>query len=275
VTWDCASPPNLDQYPAAEARIEATVAGNGKLSADALLLLGANERGFFTIEYLLWGDGDNDAVLAAFTGDGSGATRRRAYLRLASKDLATRASQLLTEWEPEGGNYLERYLTTGLPDSTFDSMKQAISMTTSNLVFASEDVSLVALGDPLGKNHGGEPKPDFIRGWRSDNAAADMQSYLLGIRNMYNGSRDGTRSLGLGVIVQERNPTTHAAVEEALDAAIKSLAAMPRPLRAAVEDENPKVEAAYDANAALTRVLATDVIAALGATLSPSDNDGD
>lgn len=267
--------PNLDQYPAAEARIEATMAKDDALTADSLLLLGANERGFFTLEYLLWGDGDNDEVLAAFTGDGTGPARRRAYLRLVSKDLAKRAGQLITEWEPDGGNYVARYTTPGLPDSAFESMKQAISKATSNLVFASEDVSLVALGDPLGKFHGGEPKPEFIRGWRSDNASADMQSYLIGVRNVYNGSLDGARRLGLGVIVQERNAETHRQVEETLEAALESLRAMPRPLKEAIEKRDAKVEAAYDANTALTKLLAVDVIAALGATLSPSDNDGD
>lgn len=267
--------PNLDQYPAAEARIEATMTRDDKLTAESLSLLGANERGFFTLEYLLWGDGDNDVVVAAFTGDENGPARRRKYLRLVSKDLVQRADALVTAWEPEGGNYLENYVTTGAPPAAFQDMKWAIATTASNLVFASEDVSLVALGDPLGKFHGGEPKPELIRGWRSDNASADMQSYLVGVRNVYNGSRDGTRRLGLGVIVQERNAATHAKVEETLEAAVDSLKALPRPLKTAIVDKDAKVEEAYEATTALTRLLAVDVIAALGSTLFNSDNDGD
>jgi predicted lipoprotein len=60
-----------------------------------------------------------------------------------------------------------------------------------------------------------------------------------------------------------------------LDAATTAVAAIPEPFTAALNDSPETVTAAYDAMKALKRVLATEVLSSLGASLKFSDNDGD
>jgi predicted lipoprotein len=61
----------------------------------------------------------------------------------------------------------------------------------------------------------------------------------------------------------------------ALADAEAALLAIPEPFTDALTDSPETAQAAYDSLKALKRVLATEVLSSLGASLKFSDNDGD
>ncbi|HSD11301.1 MAG TPA: imelysin family protein, partial [Candidatus Binatia bacterium] len=68
----------IDFAPIRADRIEQEIADTAELTPEHVAALGANVKGFIAIEYLLFDpDGDDDAVLASFSG---GDGRRAAYL---------------------------------------------------------------------------------------------------------------------------------------------------------------------------------------------------
>ena len=80
---------------------------------------------------------------------------------------------------------------------------------------------------------------------------------------------------GIDQLVTAQSPATHRAMLEALDAAQRAVDEIPRPFRTALLERSPEVQRAYDAVKTLQRLLATEVVAVLGATLKFNDNDGD
>jgi hypothetical protein len=102
-----------------------------------------------------------------------------------------------------------------------------------------------------------------------------MASTLRGIRNIYLGSRDGELRGGISGLLAAQSPAIDRNVRAALDAAMVAVVAIPMPYRDAILAKDPRALAAYDAVQELQTILATEVIATLGATLKFNDNDGD
>ncbi len=258
------------------------LAGTEALTPAYLATLGANKRGFHAIEVLLFGAGDGDAasVLTALA-DATGGPRHRAYLTAASRLLADEAGALLEAWAPAQGGFVERVVDLG-GASPFATIKQSTDALVNESVFLAELIADGKLGKPMGVPSGGTPVPSLIQSRPSDGAIDDMLGNLRGLRAAWTGRRagpDGTADddapAGLGDLVARRSTTTAARVAREPDAAEAALAAVPRPFVTALLDGAPEVEAAWTAVRELRLTLATEVIAALGATLSFNDNDGD
>ena len=64
-------------------------------------------------------------------------------------------------------------------------------------------------------------------------------------------------------------------MREAIDEALAAIAAIPHPYRDALTGEPASIDAALEAVRALQRLLGTEVVAVLGATLAFNGNDGD
>jgi predicted lipoprotein len=142
-------------------------------------------------------------------------------------------------------------------------------------VFLSEVVADTKLGKPLGSATGGEIDPAAQESERSGASITDALGNLRGVRNVYFGSRDGSAAPSLSSLVRSRSPSADVHAREALAAAEASLLAIPEPLSEALVAAPETVNAAFEAVKTLKRVLATEVLGTLGASLKFNDNDGD
>ncbi len=262
----------LDQWPVEAAQIEALVAGEMVIDDAFVDALGASRKGFHAIEHLLFDAAGGDAaVLARLTTDAR-AARRLALVVVYAEDLAQGADALRAAWAPGEGDYLTRFVEIGSPEAAFMNIKAAVDALVNQSVFLSELVAVGKLGKPMGKQSGGEPRPELEESAPSDQSLDDMLANLAGLRAIYEGSGAGQ---GLSRLVVEARPAIDRQVRTDLAAAEAALAAIPRPLAAAFLAHAPELEIAYAAVKALQATLATEVVAALGATLSFNDNDGD
>lgn len=241
------------------ARIEEILASNTPLTPDVVATLGANRKGFHAIEYLLFGD--------------TTSARRRDYANALAADLATRADELRAAWRE--GDYVTRFVEIGRPGASFVTIKAAIDRMVNASIFLAEVVQDAKLGRPMGKQAGGVPNVKLAESGPSDNSLDDIAANLRGLRAVWNGSRSGNDTTGLGAILAQLHPALDHQVRAELDAALAAIAAVPRPFADALVARAPELEAAYAAMQKLRRTLSVDVIAGLGATLSLNGNDGD
>lgn len=265
---------NLDQSPVDSVKIGVELASDSELTAAHVRGLGANKRGLHAIELLLFPAEDAELEAALLADDEAG-QRRRQFARAAARVVADAAGELEAAWSPDGGDYARRFTQPGAPDSVSKDVQAALDTLLNETVVLSEVVANVKLGKPLGTTNGGKVEPALQESERASASVSDMLANLRGIRNVYFGTRDGTVSTSLSSLVHAKSPSADAHARAALGDATAALEAIPEPLTQALTESPELVTAAYEAAKQLKRVLATEVLSSLGASLKFSDNDGD
>jgi putative iron-regulated protein len=264
----------LDQQPVDPAKIDAELEGEAALTPRYLLSIGANKRGLHGIEYLLFPESDaalEQALLAA----GEAGARRREYLASAAQIVADSALALQAAWHPSAAGYATKFSEPGAPGSVSPDVQSGLDTLLNQAVFLSEVVANTKLGKPLGAATGGEIDPAAQESERSGASITDALGNLRGVRNVYFGSRDGSVAPSLSSLVRSKSPSADLHARQALGAAEASLLAIPEPLTDALVEAPETVSAAFEAVKTLKRVLATEVLGTLGASLKFNDNDGD
>ena len=264
----------LDQTPVDTAKIDAELASDSELTLDHLRSLGANKRGLHAIEYLLF-PSDDAALEAALVVDALEGERRRHFASAAGRLVADNADALYAAWAPEMGDYAGRFAEPGGPDSVSTTVQAGLDTLLNETVVLSEVIANVKLGKPLGAATGGAVDPAAQESERSGASLSDMLSNLRGARNIYFGTRDGSVGPSLSGLVRAKSPGADLHARTALSDAETALSAIPEPFTAALTESPELVTAAYDSVKTLKRVLATEVLSSLGASLKFSDTDGD
>jgi putative iron-regulated protein len=264
----------LDQAPIDVAKVDAELASSNELTPEHLLTLGANKRGLHAVEYLLF-PADDSELEAALLADDSAGERRRQFASVAGQLVADAARELERAWRPEGGDYAGRFSRPGAPDSVDRTVQAGLDTLLNETVVLSEVLANAKLGKPLGVASGGRVDPTAQESQRAQASLTDMLSNLRGVRNVYLGTREDAAVTSLSSLVHAKSPSTDLHARTALDDAEAALRAIPEPFEQALTDSPKRVQKAYDAVKALKRVLATEVLGTLGASLKFSDNDGD
>jgi len=256
----------IDVAPAEPEGIEALAAGTAEISDSTISKAGGREKGFLGLEYLLFVDRTTDR--APVLADDDSAERRRALALAMAHEIQKSAHQLDDAWEPSAGNYIGQLETAGKGSTQYASQRAAVDDMVGGVAYALEVVVGVRLAQPLGRKSGGVPDPSLDPTPRSDNAVADMQATLFGIDAMYAGD-------GFSTVVRPKSVKLDELVLDSLTNVEVAIAAIPAPFSKAVVDDTSVVKSAFDIAADLKKTWNSDVSSALGATLKPSDNDGD
>lgn len=263
----------IAQWPIDVDDIEALIAGDEPIDRAFVDGQGGNKKGMAAAEYLLFTAPAGGDVVAALA-----APRRRAYLDAVLDALAAEAGGLAVAWRDDYG---ARFLAIGDDGAPFADIKEAVDAVVNASVFLAENVADGRLGKPLGATTGGDPLPALVESPWSDHGAADLLAAYDGLAQILDAPAAGAADPAdpatgrLGALIAAQRPAVAARVRRELAAAAAAVAAMPHPLTAAVAARAPEVEAAWVAARALKTTYQTEVIAALGATLSLNDNDGD
>lgn len=268
------SPAVLDQSPIDTAKLDAELASETELTPQHLRSLGANKRGLHAIEYLLFPE-DDATLEAALLADDVVGERRRQFASVAGQLVAAGADALWAAWEPEKGAYARRFSQPGEPDSVSGSVQAGLDTLLNEAVVLSEVIANVKLGKPLGVTTGGSVDPAAQESERAGASLSDMLGNLRGIHNIYFGAREGQAEPSLSTLVHAKSPSADVHAQAALADAQAALLAIPEPFGVALTESPETVRAAYDSLKTLKRVLATEVLSSLGASLKFSDADGD
>ncbi len=257
----------IDVAPADNAGIEALVAGRGAVDDAAVSNAGGKKKGFLGLEYLLFPDPAGTDPAPVLADDGADARRRTLALSMGD-EIAASARQLDDTWELDKVGYIAEFEHPSLGARRYFSELDALNDLIGGGAFALENIVGVRLAWPLGRHNGGTPDPSQDPTSRSDNAVADMQSSLEGFVAVYSLPAFAEQ-------VKLHSSALDQRVNAEIGSSQASLAAIPTPFAAAVVDQTPMVQAAYDANQALKHTWDSDVTLALGATYRVGEIDGD
>lgn len=251
----------IDVAPASGADIEAIVAGTKTIDLASVGAQGGKTKGFLGLEYLLFAK-----PLADLSGDGAPA-RRRALAHWQAAEIAQTAHQLADAWTGSA-SYASQVTNAGKGSTRYLSQRAAIDDLVGGVAYALELVVGVRLAYPLGRKNDGTPKPDLDPTGASDNLVADVKASLDGVSAVYTGQGLQSRAAATSAALDQKFTTD-------LAACAAKVAAIPAPFATAVTTQTAVVQAAYDACKTAKATWNTDVTSALGATLRPTDNDGD
>lgn len=295
----------MDWWPANPERMEALIAGDEALTPEFIGRQGSTVKGLFALERLLWApDQDDEALLAGLDASSAAAAERRCRYAAGAAEAMDRswrqadavwrgsaadsAAGAGTDSATNSGTAAAPGATTGgltPPLQHFDSRQEAINAVVNRLVFVSQELDGM-LAKPLGRRTGGTPQPETAQGTLSGSTVASVVDGLCGIRALWIGDRSAHCSEpdtapheavfpALGELVRARSPETADHVAAALDTAIAAVRALPEPFTSTLAQDPARVEAAFQAEKALERALATEVVGVLGVNLTFNANDGD
>lgn len=253
--------PNMDSWPLDQAGIENILkSGNwGALewSDDSEAEAAQGVRGFHTLEYLLWKDGQPRTVEDADykANAASWCNYMKAVANLLKKD----AEELYAAWNEryEGGDaYVNLFKNHG--NSTYQTALACAEEIIDGCITIAEEVGLAKIGDPYNLYVSGEKEAALyaVESWYSWHSRDDYTNNIYSIRNAYYGTLDGTvANNSLAAFVKENNAALDALVKASIKSAEEAIQAIPQPFRNHIN--STEADEAMDACATLAATLET------------------
>ena len=267
----------IDSWPVNSAMLDALLASTAGLSPADASRLGATQRGFPGLEYLLFDSSVTDAdVLARFVDPVTGARRLELCESLAL-DLASVTKKVSDAFAGPTG-YGNEIATAGTGSKIYPEQSQGVDKVVTGLLYAAELVEMKKLAKPLGIN--GSKTTNIItpaaeEGPRSDSSIADIQADLAGIQAIYAGTYGAHVGTGVGTAVRDMNAGADMRFMQALAGAVAAVNAIPPPFRVALVQNPASIMAAATAVQAVQDSIKTDVAGTLGASLGFGFSDSD
>ena len=243
--------PSIDSWPVNKADLDAVLGSDATLTKEYIDGLEGTLKGFHTIEYLLFGTGNNKPV-ASFT------ARELEYLVGVTRSFKGATAQLVSSWAPTGENFAAQLSNAGNQGSVYTSQKDALQELVEGMIGICDEVGNGKIGDPFSQQDRTLEESQF-----SDNSNNDFQDNIRSVRNVYRGEYNGTSGAGIGTLVAAKNPALDTRVRAEIDAAIASIGEMTPSFGQAIFNNKGKVEAAQDAILKLKTTLEGDVMNAV------------
>ncbi|WP_242921318.1 imelysin family protein [Pontibacter liquoris] len=261
---------NLNIYPTSASEIEANIAaGTYDLQTSANL----DAKGFPALDYLLYSKPTEAEVITLYTVDAQAANRKK-YLRDVAGLIKQRAETVYTGWTSD--NYADTFQKAA---------GTAVGSAVGNLVNQlNSDIDLTKrakVGIPSGRFTAGSAYPEKVEAYYSRNSLELLKRAISAEKAVFMGvSASGTNGPGLDdyldhVSAKYNNNLLSDAIEAQFDAALAAADAVQGPLSEAVTTQPQAVTKVYDELQKLIVLTKTDMPAALGVTITYTDNDGD
>lgn len=162
-------------------------------------------------------------------------------------------------WNPEENNFAENFIKAGQEGSLYRSRKAALEEVGEGMVIIADEVANGKIEVPLNGNSG-NAKPEAEESRFSNNSKLDFANNIRSIRNLYNGSLDGSVKTGLSAVVSKNDTALDARIETAIEEAISSIEAIPGNFTVAIENDREAVAAAQQKVADLKAVLESELL---------------
>lgn len=260
---------HINIFPTTTTQIESNVnAGAYDLQASANL----PAKGLPAIDYLLYGKASEADLLALFSTDAQAANRKK-YLQDVSSLLRQQADNTLNGWI---GGYAATF-----KQSPGTAVGSAVANLVNQLNFEIDLIKRSKVGIPAGKFTANTPLPEKTEALYSRSSLALLKKAIQAQKMLFEGSTAaGNNGPGLDdylnhVGAQYNNKPLSAAISQQFDAALLAVDALSVPLSEAVTAQPQLVSKVYEELQKLIVLTKTDMPAALGVSISYTDNDGD
>ncbi|MGV2829749.1 imelysin family protein [Myxosarcina sp. GI1(2024)] len=236
---------DLDDWPVNQTDVAAVLNSDESLTLDYVENLQTTQKGFHTIELLLFGT-DNDKVVADFT------DRELELLEVLTAAFHQSAVELATSWSEGVAGYppYREVLATAGDSSNpaYPTVNAAVEEIVQGIIGCLDEVANVKIGEPLetGSTEGFESR-------FSHSSLSDFKNNLHSVKNAYLGRISATSAVqsSLSDLVAANNPQLDSRVKQELEAAMSALEAIPEP----VETNFTDAETAAKMKAAQAEIL--------------------
>lgn len=247
-------------WPARPAAVEAALAETTAINETAVSNLGADARGMYALEYLLFPlEGDEATAAAAFSGDAG--RRRRELCRALAVNVARYADSA------------SKSLGDGLAFSTSFAQGGQLSLSAlvQQMIETVETLSTNRLELVLGLAQSRMLKPHELEGWPSGTSQAITLAQLTATEQLYRGGKSG----GISDLAAASAPAIAERVSQKYAIAVEAVRSLGAPLERVVTTDREKLKSAAAAVKALELALKVDLASALGVTITFQTGDGD
>jgi putative iron-regulated protein len=237
---------DLDDWPVNETDLKGVLEGTNPITAATVDELQTTQKGFHTIELLLFGS-NNDKTAADFS------QREKEYLQQLAIAFDQTANDLVTSWsEGIAGNpaYKTTVATAGESDnSAYPTSQAAVEEIVQGIMGCLDEVGNEKIGGPLAAK-----TTDDLESRYSHTSATDFKNNLIGAQNAYLGKVPDAGSSGasLSEWVAQTDPDLDAQIKAEMQAAIDSVAAVPTPIEPKITDEAALAQLKTAQNSVLT-----------------------
>ena len=240
--------PAMDAWPVERTDLDAVLASDQPLTATFVHNLPETQKGFHTIEYLLFGEGGQRTAAEL---DG----RTLAYLTAVTAELTSVTGALTTAWTAGSPSYRDVLATAGDAGNTaYPSLDAAVQELLGGMSGICDEVANGKIATPYDAHDA-----DLIESQFSDNALVDFADNLRSVANAYAGDvpAAGTTGHGLDEVVRARDAALDARFRGELDAAIAAIGAIPGRFGTAIV--TPPAYPAIEAAQAAIRTVQTTI----------------
>ena len=237
--------PLLDSWPLDQAQLNQVLDGSQELTAGFVREgLGAVLRGFHTVEYLLFRDGQNRNA-------GNFTQRELEYLEAVTQVLRDDCITLWALWNgvEEGSAeaeilenlgiavaipYSAEFMNAGKAGSRYTAQRDAVEEIIQGIADIADEVANGKLADPYTTKD-----VLVVESWHSWNSLTDFRNNLQSILNAYTSSYKGiTAEHSISALVAAKNAALDDEVKAKINTAITALEAIPEPYRNNLNDDS-------------------------------------
>ncbi len=239
--------PALDSWPVDSVNLQSVLNSGDTLTIDFVSGLEDTQKGFHTIEFLLFREG-NQRQVADIT------ERELKYLVSTTENLKDSTSQLYLAWAPEGENFSSAFSQAGQGSAVYPSQSAALQEIVNGMIVIADEVANGKLSEPYNQSD-----TTLVESQFSFNSISDFQDNIRGIQNVYLGEVviDGE---GLNEFVNSKEPALDARFQTEVQAAIDAIGAIPHPFRDAITAERGAIQAAIDAVSTVQQTLEQNIL---------------
>ncbi len=239
--------PALDSWPVNRVDLDGVLASGQELTEASIDALEDTLKGFHTIEYLLFREG-NQRKAEDIT------PRELEYLVATTENLKAKTAQLRNAWDTSGENYAGEVANAGNSSTIYRSQKDAMQEMVNGMIVIADEVANGKISDPFN-----ERDTTLVESQFSFNSITDFQDNIRGIQNVYMGkfTADGQ---GLNDFVNGVDAELDARFQTEVQTAIDTIGAIPDPFRNSITDQRAAVQAAIDAVSTVQQTLENDIL---------------
>lgn len=257
----------IDTWPVNTSKIETAVSADADASSQ-----GADAKGLKTLEYLLYDESGNDAVLARYQGDVQ-PTQYQNYLSSVSQNVLSLATKLQDAWTGSN-NYIGTFI-----NSQGNDVSSSASLLVNTLSLYLDEIKNMKIGNAIGmgvKVNDDETHPDKIEYKIAEESLPVMVANIQSMKAAFDGgSGPGLDDLLDYVKAQKDSKELSTEVDDQFDDVINKLNAIKPSFANAVTSQTQKLEDVFNSLKQLIAYFKVDVANNLGITITFSDTDGD
>ena len=239
--------PALDSWPVNRVDLDGVLTSEQALTEASIDALEDTLKGFHTIEYLLFRDGDQRKAEDI-------TPRELEYLVATTENLKSKTAQLRNAWDASGENYAAEVANAGDSSTIYKSQKDAMQEMVNGMIVIADEVANGKISDPFN-----ERDTTLVESQFSFNSITDFQDNIRGIQNVYVGkfTADGQ---GLNEFVNSQDAELDARFQTEVQTAIDTIGAIPDPFRDSITAQRAAVQAAIDAVSTVQGTLENDIL---------------